>query len=235
MKIITISGLDGSGKSTQIQLLKNYLESQNKRVFYFHSVQFSIANKILSHCERSEAIPELKSEIAASPMAPHNDKQESVTKAGWFKIHLRKIALWIDLGRFRKLISRLKKEGYDYLVSDRYFYDSVVNIEYLHSCHCERSEAIPKLKSEIATVATLPRNDILNPDLAIYLQTSPEIIMQRERIPDQGLEYLQKKKEIYDKYAGIWKLKIVDGNRNKEEIFEEIIQKISNLPNSSNF
>jgi thymidylate kinase len=32
------------------------------------------------------------------------------------------------------------------------------------------------------------------PDVAMYLQADPQIIMQRERKPDQGLEYLQKKK-----------------------------------------
>jgi thymidylate kinase len=46
--------------------------------------------------------------------------------------------------------------------------------------------------------------------------------MQREKKPDQGIEYLKKKKEIYDRYAKIWNLKIIDGNRSKEEIFEEI-------------
>ncbi|HLN19060.1 MAG TPA: hypothetical protein VK255_02730, partial [Patescibacteria group bacterium] len=37
MNIITISGLDGSGKSTQIDMLKSFLESQGKKVFYFHA------------------------------------------------------------------------------------------------------------------------------------------------------------------------------------------------------
>jgi len=59
MEIITISGLDGSGKSTQNNLLKNYLESQNKRVFYFHAIQYGLARKIKNllnfrHSEYSE-------------------------------------------------------------------------------------------------------------------------------------------------------------------------------------
>ena len=129
MKIITISGLDGSGKSTQIEMLKTYLESQGKKVFYFHAVQFSIANKILCHRERNE-VKRGDLEIASS-QTPRNDK--SVTKANWLQIQLRKLALGIDLCRFSKLLKKLEHDGYDYLVSDRYFYDSVINIEYL--CH----------------------------------------------------------------------------------------------------
>jgi len=183
LKIISISGIDGSGKSTQIQTLKNYLKTQGKRVFYFHAVQFGIANKIKS-----------------------GGGKKSVTRASWFQVQLRKIALKIDLIRFKKLRNKLRNSRYDYILSDRYFYDTIVNIDYLSD-----------LKNNFRKIS-----GIIKPDLAIYLKVAPEIIMQRTRIPDQGLEYLKEKNKLYDKHAGIWNFKVIDGNQEKEIIFEEI-------------
>jgi dTMP kinase len=187
LRIITISGLDGSGKSTQIELLKNYLEAQGSRVFYFHAVSFSLAN-IFSAKDQTRKMT------------------RSVTKASCLTIWLRKMFLKIDLLRFKKLRAKLEKQGYSHIISDRYFYDSIINITYLLGGEASK----------------LVKYSIIKPDIAVYLKVDPEIIMQRERKPDQGIEYLKNKNGIYSNFSNNWNLLVIDGNRPKEAIFEEI-------------
>ena len=215
MKLITISGLDGSGKSTQVKLLKEYLESQSKRVFYFHAIQFGIAKKLIDFRNKYCLLCKIMGKCKTS------NQEKSITRASWLTIQLRRIFLGIDLRRFNKLIKNLKKEGYDYLVSDRYFYDSIINIEYL--CHPGLDPGSSQINKDFSLDSRFRGNDkIVKPNLSIYLQTSPEIIMQRDRIPDQGIEYLKKKKELYENKISLWDMKVVNGNRDKNVIFEEI-------------
>jgi dTMP kinase len=183
MRIVTISGLDGSGKSTQAELLKKYLESHGKRVFYFHAVNFSVGK------------------LGKGTVSTSSNK--SVKKANWLQIKLRKIALVIDSWRFKQLISKLAKEGYDYLISDRYFYDTIINIEYLS-----------KKRFNILS--------LVSPDISIYLQISPEAIMFRDRVPDQGIDYLTRKKGLYENKIGLWNMKVIDGGKDKNVVFDEI-------------
>jgi thymidylate kinase len=197
MKIVSISGLDGSGKSTQIEMLKNELEKNDQKAFYFHAVNFSIANK--------------------SSGRPGN--QKAITQADGLKIFLRKIALLIDIFRFKNLYQKLSKK-YDYLLTDRYFYDQIVNILYLEN----RSSSLPvsdnlRLKRWWLRISEAC---IAKPDIAVYLQVQPETILQRDRKIEQGKEYLDKKKEIYDFMGRRWGLRFLDGEKEKERVFTDI-------------
>jgi thymidylate kinase len=200
MNIVSVSGLDGSGKSTQIELLKNYLESQNKKVYYFHAIEFSLANKITEFKSKYCLI----CKITGKCKLPSKKETISVTKANTLQILLRKIFLKIDLCRFKKLLKKLEQENFDYLLSDRYFYDSLINIEYLS-------------KKEISY-----NYPIIKPTASIYLDANPQTIMSRDRKPDQGLQYLVDKKMIYDRISSLFEMVIVDGNENKNTIQQTI-------------
>lgn len=210
MRIISISGLDGSGKSTQAELLKKHLESRGGRIFYFHAIEQSFAKKLQDFKKKYCLICKLTGKCKTSSV-----EEKSVIKANWIQIQLRKMFLLIDILRFKNFI---KKAEFDYILSDRYFFDSAINIKYLS-----------KKDSSLFAEKFIP-----SPDLKIYLDAEPAIIMQRKRVPDQGIEYLQAKRNLLENNFNKYGLTKIDGNRNPEEIFEEILSEITKLQEAKN-
>ena len=191
-ELITLSGLDGSGKSTQLTLLKERLESSGKKVVVFHAIEFSLANRISRFLKGSESF--------------EPGKEKAAISASYSSMLLRKLFLCIDIFRFHSFLKKLQKADIEYLLSDRYFYDTVVNIEYLGG-------AVPKWLL----------NRIPTPDQALYLRIVPEAILRRDRVPEQGLPYLQKKFAILEQKKEAWRLKTLDASRERMVLADDIM------------
>ncbi|MBD3300264.1 MAG: hypothetical protein GF347_02850 [Candidatus Moranbacteria bacterium] len=203
MKIVSFSGIDGSGKTTQIKSFTNYLKARGLKYKVIHIVQNSIANKIaafFSSKKRKNSKKESK-------------KTESITKASPLSINLRKVALLIDLILFRLyLLFNLKRKMI--LVFDRYFIDYLVNIYFLEG-------------RKKARISPLIKDLMPKPDLAFYLKVDHKTANQRKT--DQGLNYLARKTSLFESVKENLNYIEIPPKKSKKAISKEIIDHFKKL------
>lgn len=179
--VFSFSGIDGAGKSTQIESLCARIEESGLRVRVF---QFWNDVATFTRLRESGARTLFRGDTGAgTPSAPVNRRDKNVQS--WPMTCVRLCTYLADAISTSIFVRRVLRSDADVLVFDRYIYDELANLRLQN----------PLLRAYVRLVAAL----VPTPDVAIILDAEPS--EARARKPEYPLEFLHKSRHSYLKLS----------------------------------
>src|SRR5579863_331551 len=128
VRVVSFSGIDGAGKSTQIGAFQHYLQSTGVR------------SKLLTFWDDVVALPQFRERISSSvfkgdtgvgsPDRPIVRRDKNVTS--WYVLVARFFLYVLDALRLRVVISQIGSAEDQVVIFDRYIYDELANLPLRH-------------------------------------------------------------------------------------------------------
>ena len=198
LAIISFSGIDGAGKSTQIETLASWLRQSGLQV-----CTFSMWDDIVVGARWREFASHRAfggDQGVGSPDRPLERRDKNVTS-----IPLEWIRLFLYLADALSLSLRVRRlqraHGLHVVIFDRYIYDELANL----SLHRPVTRFAARLILKMAPV----------PDLACIVDVAPDLA--RARKPEYPLEFLHRNRQAYLGLSDIAKNLRVVANGSVEE------------------
>ena len=175
--LISFSGIDGAGKSTQIQKLCSYLDDEG-----FTVVRLAFWDDVV-------ALPGLRAGFShkflqsdgsvGTPEQPANRNDKNAQR--WYLTLARSVLFLSDAVNLRRVVRKAYSNGTTAIVFDRYIYDQLA--------------ALPLHLSIARAYAQFILKIVPAPDIAYLLDAVPEAA--RERKPEYPLEFMHRYRQSY--------------------------------------
>lgn len=177
VKIVSFSGIDGAGKSTQICSLQTWL------------AEVGVSVKLLTFWDDVVVLPRFREFIShaafngdqgiGTPEQPLQRRDKNVTS--WLVSAIRFGLYLADALSLCRANRRVRKSGADIVIFDRYIYDELANL--------------PLNRWLVRLFIRFVRRLVPQPDIAYLIDADPVAALARK--PEYPLEFLRSNREAY--------------------------------------
>jgi thymidylate kinase len=210
-KFASFSGIDGAGKSTQIEALRTRLEQAGLRVLL---ITFWDDVARLTHLREASGHTLFKGDKGVgTPAAPINRRDKNVRS--WAMTLVRLCLYFIDAVSLRHVVKKALRSGADFVIFDRYAYDELANLALRNPANRAYTRMVMKL--------------VPKPDVSYLLDADP--IQARARKPEYPLEFLYSSRASYlalsDLLGGITIIPPVSVEEVKLQVLKHVLPQLS--------
>jgi thymidylate kinase len=205
--VITFSGIDGAGKTTQIECLSSSLQRQGFRVLRFSFWDdVAVWSRVRAGAGHRSEQTGHGDPVGDRPFAPKNNKH--IRK--WYLSGARAGLYLLDVARLRRLLASQPAKNADVVIFDRYIYDQIANL-YSQSFAARG-------------YAKILLNRAPAPDLAFILDASPAAAFARK--PEYPLEFMHKNRQNFLLLRELVPQLIIISEGRAEDVRDEICNHI---------
>lgn len=187
--LVSFSGIDGAGKSTQIEHLGAVLTAGGYSVA---QLAFWDDVVVLSRFREGVTHKVFKSEKGVGAAGKPVQRRDKNVRA-WYLTLLRSALYLLDALHLRRVVARARRSGAAVIIFDRYLYDELANLP----LQKRLGRGFLRFASALA-----PR-----PDISYVIDANPEEACARK--PEYPLEFSRRCRQTYLQLAGILGMVVV--------------------------